>query len=262
MRRLYGLIVLIGVLLVVLGVTVPTTSHVSTASSSTSTTLAPVHNVMVPVPVRNCPARSQGPQLPPAAPVGTTETLSLASNVVGKVALYQGGGVRLVAPMGWLCQTSVYFDGNVIMSIAPDPTDAVGFFPEPSNNQSNSARVQFNGIPTCSQCSLAQVCPFFPSAVALLHHARSSTKDCRLSPGEVVTARSLRVVGVIDPPGVVGHGTPSGGPYFAVTRVFFSRHGANATGSYIVTCTLPTNLATLCSSSLSNFVAAYPHYGV
>ena len=160
-----------------------------------------------------------------------------------------------------MCQASIYFDGNVIMSVAPDPTDAVGFYPEPSSNQSNSARVQFNGIPTCGQCVLAQVCPFFASAVALLHHSGSSTKQCRLSPGEVVSARTPHVVSFLDPPGVVGHGTPSGGPYIAASRVYFGRHGIVPTGSYIVSCTLPANLATLCSSSLTNVVLAYPHYG-
>ncbi len=262
MRRVFGLTVLVGVLLVVIGATIPRSSQHSPTSSSTTTTLQPAHTVVSPVPVRACPSRSQGLHLAPAPAPGASQPLAIPSTLVGKIALYQGGGVRILAPSGWLCQASIYFDGNVIMSIAPDETDAVGFFPEPSSNRSNSARVQFNGIPTCAECSLAQVCPFFVAAITLLHDVGGSTTGCHLSSGEVIASRSPGLVGFLDPPGVVGHGTPSGGPYVASSKAYFARHGTTIIGSYVVSCTLPGNLATICSTSLKSFALTHPHYGL
>ncbi len=255
-----GLILVVGAAIVILGLALPTNSTRHSSTSSTTTTTTPNVVRQVEIPVVACPTRSQGPTIPAAATPGTTAVVSLWSSEVGHVALYQGAGVRIVAPRRWQCAASIYFDDSTLVAISPPRSAAPGFFPEPSSNYSTSPRVQFSGVLTCYLCKLIQSCAFFPRAKNALVAAHAATTTCRVPLGESVTLLGPTTATIDDPPGVTGHGAPSGGPYPAASLAYFGLAPRTLTGSYLLTCTLPSTFQKVCATSLRQFSLDTPRY--
>jgi hypothetical protein len=100
-------------------------------------------------------------------------------------------------------------------------------------------------------------CPYFKRALTREHrwfHGPQAA-SCRVPKHERVRTLSATLVSVIDPPHVTGNNYPSGGRYVAIGNVFFSdsKNASGPSGSYFMTCALPSRDHAICYASLNWF---------
>lgn len=216
------------------------------------------------VPVRACRTKTavawdRGPRIPPTRRVG------VPARIAKQVALFTDAysTTAVLGPRGWRCDASLYADGGGLLVVYAPRERSPGFFPTtwpPHRSDARELVVQSN--PACVSCVLSQACPYFAHARHLMHAwgywTTSSTRACRVPRGERVVELATTLMGVVDPPRLLGNDVPSGGRFAALGEVGYfpvARRDAPQ-GSFQMTCTLPARDHSLCYASLSWFARA------
>jgi hypothetical protein len=210
------------------------------------------------VPVRVCPAATgsgwaKGPRIPRTRAIA--EPLAIAQ----QVAIYTDGYSiqSILGPRGWRCVASYGADGSGGITIYAPGERSPGFYPHFTTNKSGLRGLNVFAQPSCVGCYLQMACPYFKRALAREHqwfHGPQAA-TCRVPRRERVRTLSATLVSVIDPRHVTGNNHPSGGRYVAIGNVFFSdsRSVSGPSGSYFMTCALPSRDHALCYASLDWF---------
>lgn len=166
-----------------------------------------------------------------------------------QLANYTDGlhGMSVVGPRGWHCSAIDAADGNVDLFIAPPGASSA----PTGNTYTKDTR---EGIGARSGAS-AQI-PFEFTCAAMPDLGISSVEPCPKVPaGERFTRVDHTTADFIDPPGVAGIGTPSGGRNTARGQIRYSPPPIPTMGDEAaeVTCTLPASNASLCQTIVDYF---------
>jgi hypothetical protein len=232
--------------------TQPSTTNPA-GTSSTSSTAVEAGAVDTSLPVVSCPTSF----------AVTTATVPLPSSVVVDVppalartmVVYSDTHtvLMLLAPKGWTCKASFGADGSGDMTIVPaGETLPTGALARDSSDQAITA-AETGASPVIAAL---QACAIFPAAA----HATETYlgKACPSPPvSQRVDQISPSAVAFEDPAGTAGTGSPSGGENPANGVVTYSAAGDDGPGSYIGTCTLPSDEHDACTASLNYFLAVY-----
>lgn len=165
--------------------------------------------------------------------------------------------LQVVAPAGWRCDAAFAGDGGSWMAVYPPneaPPGSADVFEQ--GHRSEREGVTLTAIPACYSCLLSLVCPYFASARQQWDgtYGGIHPDPCTRPRKERVVRLTGATVRIVDPPGVVGHGWPSGGADAALSEAGFGvRRGQ---GSYLETCTLPAGESSRCDSLLGWYAAA------
>jgi hypothetical protein len=246
----------------VLSVVLATAPLAVAGSSSAAAAATPRRHTPVPalerVPVRVCPAATgsgwgKGPKIP------RTRAIAVPLSIARQVAVFtdEFSVQSVLGPRGWKCVASYGTDGSGGITIYAPSERSPGFFPHFTTNKSGLRGINVSAQPSCVGCYLQMACPYFKRALMRVHrwfHGPQAAK-CRVPKHERVDVLSASLVSVVDPPHVTGNNFPSGGGYFALGNVFFSdsRSARGPSGSYLMTCALPTADHALCYASLNWF---------
>ncbi|HZU79400.1 MAG TPA: hypothetical protein VE991_05750 [Acidimicrobiales bacterium] len=237
----------------------PTTSASSPSPGATATSL-PERSVRVPVVV--CATTFGVTDTTTTTTAPATAAVSLPAVLTGHVALYRDSRdlVQVLAPVGWQCRAGYGADGSGGVQVFPPgataPAVGVGSSgtaqPFTPSSAQGVVATQTSG---CSGCAEGQACPLFATAGQDMENDLG--RGCAgLKPdAETVDSLSPTAVQFQDPPGTAGDGVPSGGPYVARGVMTYRSHDPN--GSWLETCTLPSDDAELCAASLQLFFGAY-----
>ena len=184
-------------------------------------------------------------------------TLSLPPSLVGEVTDYsdQMKIMQVIGPKDWQCAASYGADGGGGLQVY-SPNEEAPSGSAFSNQSAEAVEGHETSVGLLNR--LEQACPLFPSAaVALESEYQLSCSETKPAE-EQSTQLSSTVVEFEDPPGVVGDGDPSGGPYPANGVMIYIPGSDN--GSWTETCTLPASEHSLCTLSLNQFVSSYASF--
>jgi hypothetical protein len=210
------------------------------------------------VPVRACPAATgtswgKGPKIP------RTREINLPRAIAKQVAIFtdEFSVQSVLGPRGWRCIASYGADGSGGITVYAPNERSPGFYPHFTSNKSGLRGINVSAQPSCVGCYLQMACPYFKRALIREHrwfHGPQAA-TCRVPTHEQVRTLSATLVSVVDPPHLTGNNYPSGGPYFAIGNVFFSdsRSASGPSGSYFMTCALPSRDHAICYASLNWF---------
>lgn len=222
------------------------TSHRAANTSKSST-------VVVSLPVVRCPTEVGANR---GAHVHLAKHLQerVDKGLTSKVALYvdQYDVMRAIGPKSWSCVASIGADGGAQLSIYAPGSPTPVFFGSFSG-PSSATEVTVQQEPVCEGCRLAMACPFFTSARRLFEKSfpgAGASTICIRPRKESITRSTKQLRYFQDPPHVIGHAFPSGGPYRAIGVAFYNPQ----TYSYLVSCTLSTSFEKLCPGVLAWFV--------
>ena len=182
---------------------------------------------------------------------------TVPSDLAPQLAVYadQLGSMKLLAPVGWSCSAEQAVDGGSHVSVFPPGQ------PDPASSSSGAAEaVVGSQTGACVGCALGQASALFPDAAAACVEDLGDSPDlCPSAPpaGESDFPIASGVVGFLDPPGVQGSGTPSGGPNPANGVMTYHPQSSGESASNLDTCTLPQDMHATCTAALDNFVEAY-----
>jgi serine/threonine protein kinase len=236
-----------------------TTDHRTKASTGTSTptSSSSIATTSAILPLVTCPTTygSQSDTTPPTLPA--TMDVSVPTNQVSSLAVYsdQGGGMKLVAPIGWACTANYGVDGGGGVAVFPQGESL------PNGTLSSTSTIEAvvgNETSACVGCREYTACPLFASAAADqetdYQMACATTKPST----ESEVPLNSNVVSFMDPAGDPGLGYPSGGAYPANSVMTYYPDGTgNDNGAYTETCTLPPSQTNLCTTVLDRFVDWY-----
>jgi hypothetical protein len=163
----------------------------------------------------------------------------------------------VLGPRGWRCVASYGADGSGGITVYAPSERSPGFYPHFTTNKSGLRGINVFAQPSCVGCYLEMARPYFKRALMRVQrwfHGPRPAK-CRIPRRERVRTLSSTLVSAIDPPRVTGNNYPSGGPYFAIGNVFLSDSTSErgTSGSYFMTCALPSRDHALCYASLNWF---------
>jgi hypothetical protein len=196
--------------------------------------------VTVALPVKACPTSTGGVETPPTPPA-TWET-SLPASLANRIGVYGDGYDLVLGPVGWTCEAQVGADGSTSIRVWAPGDEAAQVTSETNGG--------------CFGCGLMLACSTF--AVASEQFAVDfGLCDPQRPTEERVTAESAEIIAFVDPPGVAGTGTGSGGAYEASGLVWFSYDGETVFASKS-TCTLAPADAALCAPILDQARALLP----
>lgn len=239
------------------GPTTTSAPSTTTTTSAAATTTTSVPTTTVSVPLVACPTSyGVGPSSTPTPP--STVTVAVPSSLAADVAVYTDaqGEMRLLGPEGWSCQALLATDGSSSVQVYAPGEPAPESAPESATEVIRTGQAlvasQTGG---CAGCAMTQARPLFPAAAQT---ATSAGEPCTTTrpPAETVDRLRSTDVAFADPPGVVGDGVPSGGPYTA-NGVMTYYGDSGQLPSYLATCTLPDSHHDLCTASLNLFLSDY-----
>lgn len=188
------------------------------------------------------------------------KTIAIPGDLTDEVAMYTDPrqGLEFLGPKGWNCYGN-FGNGNLAFTIWPPNERAPGLVAQQGGRQKPSKREGINFVGYAASVALWQlVCPYFRDArVELYSYAKPDVQSssCRRPKREVVVPVNAELKRVDDPPRLAGDNYPSGGTEWALGNAFFGNYGGGST--YLLTCTMPSSLHSLCYSSLSWF---YSHW--
>ena len=216
-------------------------------SASAVVSATPTASTLVALPVVEC-STQYGINDP--GPAGPVNSVSVPGAVASGLANYTDTlhNMSVVGPRGWHCSAIDAADGNEFLFIAPPGISSSALT---SNAYTKDVR---EGIGATSGGS-AQI-PFEFTCAAMPDLGLTGTFPCHKVPaGEKFTRIDHTTADFIDPPGVTGIGTPSGGRYTARGRLRYSPRPipTMGDGAAEVTCTLPASDANLCQTILDYF---------
>jgi hypothetical protein len=220
----------------------PAVTTPSAVRSATHTSLT-----LEALPVVECPTQYG---IADPGPAGQVKPVSVPGDVAPGLANYTDGlhNMSVVGPRGWHCSAIDAADGSESLFIAPPGTSSA---PSPNSytkdpregigaNSGASAQIPFEltcaAMPDLGVTSDAEPCPKVPA-------------------GEQFTRINHTTADFIDPPRVLGIGTPSGGSYTARGQIRYSPRPIPTMGDEAaeVTCTLPASDASVCQTILDGF---------
>ncbi len=188
------------------------------------------------MPVKRCPTTYAIPGQKHTFPTHTS--LSATAKEARTVVAWAGGGTPIVlAPSGFSCKALVGADGGVHVQLAPPG----------AGKQGPAVDVEVEGA--CIGCITAVACGLFPGA------AKDMSFPCKTPhPKSERVAKLLPTVrAFIDPAGVHGTGSPSGGSLPAVGAVVYAP--SLSAFAARVTCTLGKADAASCQTIIADFLA-------
>jgi hypothetical protein len=199
----------------------------------------------VALPVVECPTQ-YGIANP--GPPGPVKSVTVPGDVASSLANYTDGshGMSVVGPRGWHCSALDAADGTESLFVAPPGASSV----TPSFGTKDTRE----GIGAMSGGS-AQL-PYWLTCAAMPDLGVTGDLPCTKVPaGEQFTRIDHTTAAFIDPPGVAGIGTPSGGRYAARGQIRYSPRPIPTMGDDAaeVTCTLPASDASLCQTIVDGF---------
>lgn len=228
------------------------------SQASTGSTPVVTGTTTAQVPLVVCPTTFATPQQAPST-LPTSEPVTLTASLVGTVALYSDdqGRMMLLGPSGWSCTAFYAEDSSGTVQVYPSSESPPGYHPFTA---SSAEAIVGSETGPCYGCLLGQACPLFSGAQALYTATHFGTGTCPETPPatEAVDRMTTGTVAFLDPPGVAGDASPSGGPYPANgVMTYYTPHSAGSDGSWTDTCTLPATDKPLCTASLDLFLADY-----
>ncbi len=214
-------------------------------SPSAIVSATPTAPTLVALPVVECPTQ-YGIANP--GPPGAVKSVTLPGEVASSVANYTDGlhNMSVVGPRGWHCSALDAADGTESLFIAPP-----GTLVTPPIAYTKDLR---EGIGASSGGS-AQM-PYWLTCAAMPDLGVTGDLPCTKVPaGERFTRIDHTTADFIDPPGVAGIGTPSGGRDTARGQIRYSPRPIPSMGDLAaeVTCALPASDAALCQTILDGF---------
>jgi hypothetical protein len=199
-------------------------------------TFAPNALASVRVPVNGCSTTYAIPGGKHTRPTHTT--VSASAKEVGTLVAWAGAGTPIVlAPSGFRCKALVGADGGVHVQLAPPG----------AGKQGPAVDVEVEGA--CIGCITAVACGLFPAA------AKDMAFPCKTPrPTSERVAKLLPTVrAFIDPAGVHGTGSPSGGSLPAVGAVVYAP--SLSAFAARVTCTVAKSDSSSCQTIIADFLA-------
>jgi hypothetical protein len=198
--------------------------------------LAPGALATVRVAVKACPTQYGIPGAGGTRP--THATLALKASEAKQLVAWAGGSTPIVlAPRGFACKALVGADGGVHVQLAP-----------PGAARSGPAiDVEVEGA--CVGCITAMACGLFPSAEREMGYPCTTPHPKR----ERIARLLPTVRAFIDPAGVRGTGSPSGGRLAAVGAVVFAPDRSAFAAR--VTCTVEKADSAACRPIIADFLA-------
>jgi hypothetical protein len=210
------------------------------------------------VPVRACPTAT-GTAWPKGPKIPRNRVIAEPPSIARQVAVYtdEFSVQSVLGPRGWKCVASYGADGSGGITVYAPNEHSPGFFPHFTSNKSGLRGIHVFAQPSCVGCYLEMACPYFKRALMRVQRWFHGPVPaaCRVPKSERVRALSDTLVSAIDPPHVIGNNYPSGGALFAIGNVFFSdsKDEQGPSGSYFMTCALPSRDHSLCYASLNWF---------
>lgn len=221
---------------------------------TTTTTAPPPTTSTVSIPLIECTTTFGVTPPPTSAALPSSETVTVPTSLVGKITLYTDShdNMVLLGPADWSCSGSYGADGSGGVTVYPPGATIPHYRPF---SPSSAEGIVGSQTSACVGCALSQACSLFPAAAAA-YAKEFSGVGCPAPPsGQTEDQLSSDLIAFADPPGVAGDGSPSGGPYPANGVMTFYPTGDE--GSWVATCTLPTQEKALCTASLNLFIADY-----
>lgn len=214
------------------------------------------------VPLVVCPTKFGTPRSTDVAKIPRTVEVSLSLKRASSVAVYTDRAElqTVLGPRDWRCSAYYGADGNGGVTIFPK-SESIKYSGVYLDNDRDLQAINADWSPACADCILNQTCPFFARAKALyssLGYPDART-NCRRPSGEEVLKVGTSLATFVDPAGVRGSATPSGGRYRALGLVYWAgtvkltsgQVGAN--GSAVVSCTVTPALRSICQESFWHF---------
>jgi hypothetical protein len=246
MRRV---LVVLGVLTVVVGAAsvAGATNKPKIKGPSTSTTIRAL-------PVISCTTTYAGGQ--PSSPPFVAHQLPSTSTASG-LSYYSNGEITVLGPAGWACRALDATDGGRSLAVFPPGKPDYTATEPPKGAQLIEEFADYTGhIPGADL-----VCALFPHSTAA-SEASSGGETCPPSPaGEKTTTLTSDVVTFVDPPGVAGSGSGSGGSLTSFGAAVYPQLAYGADDSVDVSflsCTLPQKEASLCRAVQGDFLVRNP----
>jgi hypothetical protein len=237
------------------------TTPIPSSPSALPTIGGSVPHSFAALPLVECATTFPNPiQIPLTMPATVEEDVptSLASDL----AVYADGqGVmRVLAPSGWTCSASISADGASTLDVFPasELTNRSDEFSTPLGDLprgSPDREIYARQTSACTSCAESMACPVFATAANDLARDVGSSCPTTAPTGQTVKSLSSSAVEIIDRPGVVGDGYPSGGANSVYAVMTYQHNDVN--GSWEESCLLPANATALCDASLNNFFANY-----
>ena len=213
-------------------------------SPSAIVSATPTTPTLEALPVVECPT-TYGIANPPSDAV---KSVTVPSDVASSLANYtdQSHYMSVVGPRGWHCSALDAADGNEGLFIAPPGTSVTEPIAYTKDLREGIAASSGGG---------AQM-PYWLTCDAMPDLGVTGDLPCpKIPAGERFTRVDHTTADFIDPPGVAGIGTPSGGRYTALGQIRYSPPPIPSMGDDAaqITCTLPTSDASLCQIILAGF---------
>jgi Domain of unknown function (DUF4850) len=167
--------------------------------------------------------------------------------LAGHLSVYTDnqGIMALVGPKGWTCTAAYGADGSGGVGVQP-----------PGAKSSSPPAITGSETSACAGCTLDQACVLFTNAQQTLRTLYDNEPcPARRPAAETVVSVASGIKAFDDPPGVKGDGQLSGGQDPA--NGVMTYHPSAQAGSWLETCTLPSNEKDLCTAILNAFISWY-----
>lgn len=212
-------------------------------SPSAVVSATPTSLTLEALPVVECPTVYGIDHPDPAGPV---MSVIVPGPDWSQLANYTDGlhAMSVVGPRGWQCSAIDAADGNVSVFVAPPGTSSETSAGTGTKDLRQGIGAYLDGR------SYELTCAAMPDL------GLTGGSPCSKVPaGETFSRVDHTTADFVDPPGVAGIGTPSGGSYTARGQIRYSPRPIPTMGDLAaeVTCTLPGSDATLCQTIIDGF---------
>lgn len=207
------------------------------------------------LPVISCTTTYGGPtpQQPPFVPAQLPTTTTTAKGL----DYYSNGLITVLGPAGWSCSALVAGDGGEGIDVVPPGTTNANSTVTPKGKPVVQVAVDYTGhIPGADL-----VCALFPNSAAATFVKQPGESCQPLAAGEKTKQLTPDVVTFVDPPGVAGSATGSGGSLASLGAAVYPQvpYGADDSVTVdVLSCTLGGKLAAACRSIEGDFLVRNP----
>ena len=219
------------------------------AASTQPHVSAPTVSVL---PVISCPTTygagsGSGPFVPHQLPT--------TSSVKG-LSFYSNGMITVLGPAGWACSALVAADGGQKLDVYPPgkPDYSVEIAPK------GAAVIEVDVDYTGHLPGAEEVCVLFPHSAAA-SEVQQDDMSCSAPSGEKTSSLTDDVVRFTDQAGISGTGAASGGSLMSTGAAVYPQlpfASAARVDISLLSCTLPSKMAPLCSAVLGDFLVRNP----
>jgi hypothetical protein len=175
---------------------------------------------------------------------------------VHHLTFYSNGLITVLGLAGWSCSALVAADGGQKLDVYPPGKPDYGVHIVPKG----AAVIEVDADYTGHLPGAEDVCALYPQSAAAAEVEKDGM-SCPAPPGEMTSALTDDVVTFTDEPGIRGTGAGSGGSLKSAGAAVYpqlpSASGASVNVS-LVSCTLPSKMASVCSAILCDFLVRNP----